>query len=84
MELNNEIRRKKDLLALAVLKSFFVCEKWLVIFVISKFFWQTNAPKRSAIANDRPLFATLDYVRNYARYTKLKLLLMVYVRTYDC
>ena len=81
MELNNEIRRKKDLSALAVLKSFFVCEKWSVIFVISKFFLPT---KRSAIADDRPLFATLDYVRNYARSTKLKLFLMVYVRTYDC
>ena len=38
---------------------FFVCEKWLVIFVISKFFLQTNALKRSTIANDQPLYATL-------------------------
>ena len=38
---------------------FFVCEKWLVIFVISKFFLQTNALKRSTIADDQPLYATL-------------------------
>ena len=59
MELNNKIR-KKDLSGLAVLKSFFcVCEKWSVIFVITKFFLPTNILKRSAIADDRPLFATL-------------------------
>ena len=54
---------KKDLSGLAVLKSFFcVCEKWSVIFVISKFFLPTNILKRSAIADDRPLFATLRMV----------------------
>ena len=42
MELNNKIRKKKDLSGLAVLKSFVcvcVCEKWSVILVISKFFF---------------------------------------------
>ena len=36
---------------------FFSSEKWLVIFVISKFFLPTS--KRSAIADDQPLYATL-------------------------
>ena len=38
---------------------FFSSEKWSVIFVTSKFFLLTNAPKRSAIVDDRPLYATL-------------------------
>ena len=38
---------------------FFSSEKWSVIFVTSKFFLPTNAPKRSAIVDDRPLYATL-------------------------
>ena len=37
----------------------FSSEKLSVIFVISKFFLLTNAPKRSAIVDDRPLYATL-------------------------
>ena len=65
MELNNKIRKKKDLSGLAVLKSFLcVCEKWLVIFVISKFFLPTNVLKRSAVADDRPLFAMLIVMQN--------------------
>ena len=40
VELNNKIKKKKVLSGLAVLKSFLcVCEKPLVIFVISKFFF---------------------------------------------
>ena len=36
-----------------------VCEKWSVIFVISKFFLLADVLKRSAIADKHPLFATL-------------------------
>ena len=60
MELNRNIRKKKDLSGLTVLKSFFcVCEKWSVIFVISKFFLLADVLKRSAIADKHPLFAAL-------------------------
>ena len=38
---------------------FCVCEKWLVIFVISQFFLLVSALKQSAIADDQPLFAAL-------------------------
>ena len=38
---------------------FCACEMWSVIFVISWVFLPTNAPKRSTIADDRPLYATL-------------------------
>ena len=38
---------------------FCVCEKWSVIFVISKFFLLADVLKRSAIADKHPLFATL-------------------------
>ena len=36
-----------------------MCEKWLVIFVISKFFLLTDVLKWSAISDEHPLFATL-------------------------
>ena len=40
-----KLDEKKDLSALAVLKSFFsVYEKWLVMFVISKLFYQPMLP----------------------------------------
>ena len=50
-----------------------VCEKWLVIFVISKIFLLSNAPnapKRSAIADDRPLFAMLGGVEHPTKFSK--------------
>ena len=57
MELNKK-NRKKNLSGLTVLKSFFVCvcEKWLVNFQV---FLSTDVLKRSAIADEHPLFATL-------------------------
>ena len=61
MELNNKIRKKKRSFRFGSFKILFcVCEKWSVILVISKFFLPTNVLKRSAIADDRPLFATLS------------------------
>ena len=61
MEWNNKLE-KKDLSGLAALKSFLcVCEKWLVIFVILKFFLLTNVLKQLAIADDQMLFAMLCY-----------------------
>ena len=54
-----KIRERKYLSELAALKFLFLCEKWLVIFVISKFFLPTNIFNRSAIADDRLLFAML-------------------------
>ena len=50
-----------------------MCEKWLVIFVISKIFLLSNAPnapKRSAIADDRPLFAMLGGVEHPTKFSK--------------
>ena len=46
-----------------------MCEKWSVIFVISKFFLPTNVLKRSAIADDRTLFATLLLLSLYPNNT---------------
>ena len=39
VELNNEIRKRKVFQLWQFQTPFFVCEKWLVIFVISKFFF---------------------------------------------
>ena len=60
MQLNKEIRKKRSFRFDSFKILFFcVCEKWSVIFVISKFFLLTNVLKRSAIADEHPLFATL-------------------------